>query len=152
MSGGLECDWCGLCVGRWSGLVCPPHGKEYRRDRRGKTIGTAELSDVELDAIFSLVPTSPRPLEEPATELGFGIGTPAVLEDALSDPLERANDDETVVSVFADSRIESITICPGGYVRIGLDVEWLLRVIEAGKRICIKKIIGLHLSLSGGRR
>jgi hypothetical protein len=37
-------------------------------------------------------------------------------------------------------------------VRIGLDVEWLLRVIEAGKRICIKQIIGLYLSLSGGRR
>ena len=37
-------------------------------------------------------------------------------------------------------------------VRIGLDVEWLLRVIEAGKRTCIKEIIGLHLSLSGGLR
>jgi hypothetical protein len=32
-------------------------------------------------------------------------------------------------------------------VRIGLDVEWLLRAIEAGKRTCIKEIIGLHPSL-----
>ena len=32
-------------------------------------------------------------------------------------------------------------------VHIGLDVEWLLRAIEAGKRTCIKEIIGLHLSL-----
>jgi hypothetical protein len=37
-------------------------------------------------------------------------------------------------------------------VRIGLDVEWLLRAIEAGKRTCIKQIIGLHLSLRGGLR
>jgi hypothetical protein len=123
MSGGLECDWCGLCVGRWSTLVYPPHGEEYRRDRRGITLGIAELSNVELHAIFSLVPISPRPLEEPAAELGFGMGTSAVLKDALSDPLEMVNDDETVVSVYTDSRIESITVSPGGYVRIGLDVE-----------------------------
>jgi hypothetical protein len=70
----------------------------------------------------------------------------------LSDLLERVNDDENVARVFAGSRIESITVCPGGPVRIGLDVEWLLRAIEAGKRTCIKEIIGLHLSLSGGRR
>jgi hypothetical protein len=70
----------------------------------------------------------------------------------LSDLLERVNDDENVVRVFADSRIESITVCPGAPVRIGLDVEWLLLVIEAGKRIRIKQIIGLRLSLSGGRR
>ena len=56
MSGGLECDWCGHCVGRWSGLVCTLHGKEHRRSRRGKTIGIAELSDVELDPTFSPVP------------------------------------------------------------------------------------------------
>jgi hypothetical protein len=105
-----------------------------------------------LDAIFSLVPISPRSLEKPATELGFGMGMLAVPEDTLSDPLERVIADETVVSVFANPRIESITVCPGGYVRIGLDGEWLLRVIEAGKRICIKQIIGVHLSLSGGRR
>jgi hypothetical protein len=37
-------------------------------------------------------------------------------------------------------------------VRIGLDVEWLLRVIEAGKRVCIKQLFGFYLSLSGGRR
>jgi hypothetical protein len=76
----------------------------------------------------------------------------AVLVDALLDPLERVNDDETIVRVFADSRIESITFCPGAYLRIGLDVEWLSRVIEAGKRTCIKQIIVLRLSLSGGRR
>ena len=106
---------------------------------------------------------APKPLEEPTTELDVGMGASfpelpihivraAVLEDALSDLLERANDDENVVRVFADSRIESITVCPSGPVRIGLDVEWLLRVIEAEIRTCIKQIIGLHLSLSGGLR
>ena len=85
-------------------------------------------------------------------ELPIHIVRAAVLEDALSDLLERANDDENVVRVFADSRIESITVCPSGPVRIGLDVEWLLRVIEAEIRTCIKQIIGLHLSLSGGLR
>jgi subtilisin family serine protease len=110
----------------------------------------AEPPGVELDATFSPVPIPPKPSAEAAAEPGFGMAASfteteppthvvraAVLEDAWSDFLQRANNDENVVGVFGDPRIEayeSLAVCPTGPVGTDLDVEQLLLVEELHRR------------------
>jgi hypothetical protein len=107
----------------------------------------AEQSGVELDPNYSPVPIPPKPSAD-AAEPSFGMATSfteppthvvraAVLEDAWSDFLERANNDENVVQVFGDPRVaamESLAVCPRGPVGTDLDVARLLLVEELHRR------------------
>jgi subtilisin family serine protease len=107
-----------------------------------------EPAGVELDPSYSPVPIPPKPSADAAAEPRFGMAASfteppthvvraAVLEDAWSDFLERANNDETVVEVFGDPRVaamESLAVCPTRPVGTDLDVERLLMVEELHQR------------------
>jgi subtilisin family serine protease len=111
-------------------------------------VGIAEHPGVELDPSFTPVPIPPKPSADAAAEPSFGMATSfteppthvvraAVLEDAWSEFLERASNDENVVEVFGDPRVaamESLAVCPVGPVGTDLDVERLLLVEELHQR------------------
>src|SRR5215218_9246352 len=110
-------------------------------------VGIAEPAGVELDPTFSPVPIPPKPPAEAAAEPEFSMAAnfsaseppthvirAGVLEDAFSDFLERANNDENVVGVFADARIGPLAVNPRGPVGTDLDVEQLLMVEELHQR------------------
>jgi subtilisin family serine protease len=104
-------------------------------------VGVTELPGVELDASYPPVPVTPRSAEGPGMAASFSASDPAthvvraaVARDTLADFLERANEDEDVVGVFADPRITHYAVCPTGPMGTDLDVEQSLMVDELHRR------------------
>src|SRR5262249_23739479 len=105
-------------------------------------VSIASLPGVQFDATFSPVPVPPRPADGAPPRaaggaLAFTAAAPAtyvvraaVQRDAVQSFLESARNDQAVVGVFADPRIQPIAICPTGPVGTDLDVEQLLLVDE----------------------
>lgn len=111
-------------------------------------VGIPEIPGVRMDAGYSPVPIPPRltppSMVGPSASLVFSsaegaeptyiVRAAVESEQAVADLRGEAEENPSIVGVFADPKIEPIAMCPLGPVGTDLDVEKLLRVSELQKR------------------